>query len=185
MATPVNTQKVEFRKNWIYVNPKPSVGPNTWNVTALAEVPDGCVDVIRAVLPMVSEQLEVDETRLSFNIIDLPAPSTARSFSSAFSRARTAVADTSPGPHPRSICISKVNGTLPVVSLKQGDRSTLYFSIKDLPDMSTYSNWSANEGLPYNVTRNLIGVTADEPVVSERNGDEINVSFNINLLPDI
>ncbi len=181
MADPLGTVKQEFGKYWVYVNPNIFKGPNTWDVANIPFSPDGCVNSVSAVLPISAEQ-NYAGVNLQFSIVRLSnIPSSFSSRSLALSN----LLDNSPKPHPRTVCIADVTGTLPVKSVNERDKVALYFSIKELPTMSDYPDWETDGGLPYNETRNLNGITGDEPLVSELVGDTVNVSFNINSLPDI
>ena len=183
MPDVLGTVKREFNKNWIYVNPDTAKGPNTWDVAAIPYAPDGCLNTIIAVLPLVVTQ-NFAEADLTFSIVNLPL-TTALSRESSSVKARDATNQKSHGPHPRTVCISAVTGELPVKTFNANDRASLYFEIIELPTISAYPDWDADGGLPYNKIRNLNGVTANEPLVAELVGDTVDVSFNINSLPDI
>ena len=177
----LGTVKQEFNKNWIYVNPNALKGPNTWDVANIPLEPDGCIDAVSGILPIKSNQFYAN-VDLTFSIVEL-----SRLPATTFIEARAdAILNTkSAKPHPRSICLSDVTGSLPVKAARQADKVVLYFSIRDLPTIDDYPNWDTDGGLPYNETRNLNGITGEEPLVSELVGDTVNVSFNINSLPDI
>ena len=181
MADPLGTVKQEFGKYWVYVNPNVLKGPNTWDVANIPFAPDGCVDSVSAVLPIKVEQNYADVV-LKFSIVEL---SNIPTQTSLLASALTELSSSNPKPHPRTVCLSDVSGTLPVKSVNERDKVALYFSIKELPTMSDYPDWDTDGGLPYNETRNLNGITGEEPLVSELVGDTVNVSFNINSLPDI
>ena len=177
----LGTVKQEFNKNWIYVNPNALEGPNTWDVANIPLEPDGCIDAVSGILPIKSNQFYAN-VDLTFSIIEL-SKIPATTFIEA--RANQILATKSAKPYPRSICLSDVTGSLPIKSARQVDKVALYFSIRDLPIMDDYPNWDTDGGLLYNETRNLNGITGEEPLVSELVGDTVNVSFSINSLPDI
>ena len=177
----IGTVKEEFGKQWIYVNPNVLKGPYTWDVANIPLEPDGCVDSVDAVLPIKADQFFAN-VNLTFSIIELkriPSPTSAKAAAQFLLNSNQAK------PHPRTICLSNVTGSLPIKSSKYRDKVALYFSIQELPTMNDYPDRDTDGGLPYNETRNLNGITVEEPLVSELVGDIVNVSFNINSLPDI
>jgi hypothetical protein len=183
MSDVLGTVKTEFNKYWIHVNPDAAKGPNTWDVAAIPYAPDGCVNNIIAVLPIEVTQTFA-EADLGFSIVKLPLTTGLNRLSSK-AAATTALKGSSAGPHPRTVCITDITGELPVKTINVNDRVSMYFEIIELQMMSAYPDWDTDGGLPYNKTRNLNGVTGNEPLVAELVGDTVDVSFNINSLPDI
>lgn len=184
MATPLGTIQDKYGKKWAYVNPNVLHGPNTWDVAVIPFAPDGCIDGIEGVLPIVSEQ-DRSAVHLTFSIDDLEYIKNVSSAYKPLAKVRQVQQAERSSPKPMSICLEDITATLPVQSTPFREKRIIHFSILDLTDIIDFPNWSADEGLPYNGTRNLNGVSGEEPLVTELVGETVNVSFNINLLPAI
>ena len=184
MADSLGTVKKHFGKSWIYVNPNALKGPNTWDVAAFPLITDGCINNVSSLVPITSNQFYGD-VEIGFDIQALPRRSNVTRTQTQRTTALVSLQSLTPGPHPRTVCIKAVNGINPVQQETAREKTTLYLNILSLPFLREIPGWSSNTGVAYNVTRNINGITADEPMVSELSGDEINVSFNINLLPAV
>ena len=178
MTTARGTVKHEYDKQWIYLNPSPSIGPFAWNV---ANIPDYSIiekiAELYTIPPIMNNQTD-DIANLFFSIKDCKGRDEVES---AIVVSQLKEKLTLPFESTDNITI--LESDKPVRARQDGEDAYLWFEIRTLNWVDDIVNSEAEASGGYN-NRRVTSLTADTPLYVDALDSRATVTFNITTLPD-
>lgn len=167
----LGTVQTKYGKDWIYVNPFPFTGPNSWNVSST--VFDDAFGQLYGVPPMVTDKVE-DDFFMSYSI---EACKSLDGDTSQFivSDAPEIFSDTVAG-------VDSFEGLPPVFTNKVDKVTVYYFNISRLNSIDTIAADSGNPS-GYN-GNNIASLTTSLPLEATEADGVATVSFDMTTLQD-
>jgi len=165
------TVQTKYSKDWIYLNPDPFNGPNSWNVSNKDLASTG--SRVYAVPPMVASVNE-GQVDLSYSIIACKGLDELNR-KLFVSDAPTILKDTLTD-------IDSIEGEDPIYTNSFNDDTVIFFSIQILPSVAT-TTLESEEPSGYN-GNNIVSLTTSLPLSATEAGGVATVTFDISTLED-
>ena len=184
----------EFSRKYLYLNPDPLKGPDTWRLTNIPAYGEsglpGKIENLYAIPPIINTQIG-NQANLSFVIEAIPDIHAARSI-------RTTTLETAIGNLLRRddlipiagdalLDVETINGVAPVLTNQIDTDAYIWFNIDALPNIDVARD-SRRIGVTlgafgYN-SRSVTSITATAPLQTVSAAGIATVSFDITTLPD-
>ena len=191
MAEQLGTVKTKFSRAYVYLNPDPFTGPNTWRLSNIIPIgqpePEGGIDDIFTLLPIDKTEIGTT-TNLFFNIAGLPTTEKA-------SKNKSYLTDTINNfvrhldniPKRAGFSLSGLQGIDPVETRIQDTTGVIYLDLTNLPTLEDVRRHRLYNITPstfkYN-SRSVDVLTATEPVQSVTDSGTATVSLDFRNLPE-
>ena len=181
--TSLGTLKQKHSRNYIYLNPEPTQGPNTWRLSNLnAGDTQQCIQDVWTIAPIVKTQTGADAL-LSFDISSIPK--TVHEASLALKDLQELAADvmTSQPPGGYINCaFDDIETELPVNSIQANRDLTVWFDIISLKAIDAARDVSGSANSGYN--RSVATLVAEEPLFVDTVARKAKITFDMsNLAP--
>ena len=169
--TTLGTVQTKYSKNWIYLNPDPFNGPNSWNVSNTEVGSSG--SRIYAIPPMVGS-VNGDQVDLTYSIIACKGLDALNR--QVFAKdIPTVFTDTLTG-------IESIEGVSPIYTNSYEDDTVIVFNISPLPSVDT-TTLESEEPSGYN-GNSIVSLTTSLPLSATEAGGVATVTFDISTLED-
>ena len=181
----------KFSRSYIYLNPAPFEGPNTWRLSNLPPIggptPEGGITEVYTLLPIDKTDIGTT-TNLFFNIAGLPdtnSVSTRKDYRSFILNTFSAEIPTLP--KVSTYNLNGINGIDPIQSIVVDDAAIVFFNVENLPTLDTVKRHRlyniSPSTLKYN-SRSVDVLTADIPLESVTADGTATVSLDFRNLPE-
>lgn len=187
----LGTIKTEFNRAYVYLNPDPYLGPNTWrlsNIVPIGELePSGGIKEIYTLLPIDKTDIGTT-TNLFFNIAGLPTTRTVTTRKDYIASVLgTFTAEIPNLPKRSTFNLQGLNGIDPIQTLTVDDAGIVFFDMENLPTLDTVMKHRLYNISPstfkYN-SRSVDVLIADEPLQSTTAMQTATVSLDFRNLPE-
>ena len=187
----LGTVKTEFNRAYVYLNPDPYAGPNTWRLSNVVPIdgpgPEGGLKEVYTLLPIDKTDIGTT-TNLFFNIAGLPDTRSASTRSDYISHILgTFTAELPALPKRSTFNLKGVVGVPPIQTVIADDAAIVYFDVNNLPTLETVRSHRlyniSPSTLKYN-SRSVDVLTADVPLESVTANGTATVSLDFRNLPE-
>jgi hypothetical protein len=187
----VNDLVQKFSRTYIYLNPNPFKGPNTWRLSNIpGAVTEDDSDTIQNLytVPPIRDTSDGSTINLYFDI-DSIAKTAGEASGTSSTPARRAWMLATYAPYKRrtsAYSLKKITGQRPIATEESGRDVTIFFDLtglKSIEEARGKRRMQVNFKALYN-SRSIDALTATAPLYSNSNGEIATVSFDISQLPE-
>ena len=181
----------KFNRAYIYLNPAPFEGPNTWRLSNIPPIdgagPSGGINEVYTLLPIDKTDIGTT-TNLFFNIAGLPDTRNVSTRSDYISHILGTFSAEIPSlPKRTTFNLNGIQGIDPIQSIVVEDAAIVFFDVDNLPTLDTVIRHRlyniSPSTLKYN-SRSVDVLTADEPLESVTADGTATVSLDFRNLPE-
>ena len=182
--TTLGTLKQKYSRNYIYLNPGITQGPNTWRLSNLnTGDTQECIQDVWAIAPIVKTQSDADAV-LSFDISSIPKTVSEASITLKDLQALAAsVMSTQPPGGYINCAFDAIDTELPVKSIQANKDLIVWFDIIGLDSIDDARDVSGSDDSGYN--RSVATLVAEEPLFVDTVAKKAKITFDMSNLATV
>ena len=182
--TTIGTLQQKHSRNYIYLNPSITEGPNTWRLSNLNEGDSQqCIQDIWTIAPIVKTQSGTDAV-LSFDISSIPKTVSEASVTLKDLQEIAASVMVSQPPGGYINCaFDDIETELPVNSIQANKDLTVWFDIRGLKSIDAARDVVESDDSGYN--RSVATLVAEEPLFVDTVAKKAKITFDMSNLATV